>query len=229
LVICAWIICCWARGIFGCFTPDGSGPKMLLPNDRITQRLRSVENYPISIRYRLQKRPVSIGFSVQFPSDSPSTLLRIQRPLSFGLGVQFRSEYAIVYWVAVYIKHELSYDRFHRNSERVVRITSIERSAGYSTEYAYAPLPLANALGGLADVEATVTINGAKPLLLRTEDDAYYQDGVVTASSNLYSIFDFELLRGDRERVLSRPFTLVTTGRTSSSIMPIPPYSIFSR
>ncbi len=125
---------------------------------------------------------------------------------------------SIVYWVAVYIKHELSYDTFHRNSERIVRITSIERSAGSSTEYAYAPLPLANALAGLADVEATVTINGAKPLLLRTEDDAYYQDGVVTASSNLFSIFDFELLRGDRERVLSRPFTIVITEALSDRL-----------
>src|SRR5690606_30154841 len=125
---------------------------------------------------------------------------------------------SIVYWVAVYIKHELSYDTFHRNSERIVRITSIARSAGSSTEYAYAPLPLANALAGLADIEATVTIHGAKPLLLRTEDDAYYQDGVVTASSNLFSIFDFELLRGDRERVLSRPFTIVITEALSDRL-----------
>ena len=103
--------------------------------------------------------------------------------------------------MALYIRFELSYDRFHTNHERIYRITS--------GTHARQPVPLGPLLlDNLPVVEATTSIKRSfQPLI--TYDDERFFSTVHFVEANFFEFFDFPLLRGDAATVLTKPHSMV--------------------
>ncbi len=112
--------------------------------------------------------------------------------------------------IALYVHDELSYDTFHENGERVVLIGagSVENASQMNMSTSY---PLGDALvSDLPIVEKTVRVlwPGSGDV---SEDGRVFREveGVFHVGAAFFEMFDFELLRGDPEAVLSRPNTAV--------------------
>ncbi len=115
--------------------------------------------------------------------------------------------------ISLYILDELSYDRYHENTERIYRI-----SREFLNEDGVTNLHLgqiAPPFGPLIDgdfegiVEYTVRMLPSGGSLISYEDIHLEQDGVFFAEPTLFDIFSFEVLKGDRSTMLTEPNSVV--------------------
>jgi len=127
---------------------------------------------------------------------------------------------AVCLVIGLYVQHELSYDRFHRNSDRIHRVvradtagdafgpTSVRRLEGS----AQSPPGLAQSLTSrFPEVEhATVVAPVSEPLLGRGEDRLYV-DRVLRADTSFLDVFSFDFRRGDPATALDAPGRIVLT------------------
>jgi putative ABC transport system permease protein len=118
---------------------------------------------------------------------------------------------ASCFLIGIYIVDELSFDKFHKNGDRIARV---------SWHYNF----------GDADVKVVTT--GTKvgpeftrrfpevqayvrtmkyPRVLRYEDRQFTEKRFLYADSAFFSVFSFPLLKGDRNRVLDAPEKMVIT------------------
>ena len=116
--------------------------------------------------------------------------------------------------IGLYVQNELSYDRFHPASDRIVRVAQATDDGGMAT-IGDGIMPILQS--DLPQVEQAVQVREANGTLKL----AYEQDGAVTrfeegnvlfADSTFLDVFaGFELRRGDPSAALSRPGTIVLT------------------
>ncbi len=115
--------------------------------------------------------------------------------------------------IVLYVRHELSYDRFHKKAERIYRVAS-QRSTGQAVErIAKAPFPAARTLANnLPEIEQSVRLfratNGASVSLA---EDRYTEMQFYFADPGFFELFDFPLIRGERSAVLAQPDAMVIT------------------
>lgn len=128
--------------------------------------------------------------------------------LALGLGV------AIL--MALFIRSELSYDRFHPDADRIVRVLDhITTADGAVQSFGYAPPAAAQAaLDQIPEIEQTTrfftrNVMGRQvvetPLARLTEGDYLFVD------RSFLDMFGFELIEGNPATVLSEPNTVVIT------------------
>ena len=127
--------------------------------------------------------------------------------------------------IIIFIIQERSYDSFHRDSERIFRITEkfeedgelIENSA--SLPWSVGPTLWTN----YPDVKVTRMYQTWQkiPLMSDLEDDAhFYEDKVFFVDSSFFEIFSFPLIIGDPKTVLKDPQTLVITEKMAQKYFP---------
>ena len=102
----------------------------------------------------------------------------------------------------LYVRDELRYDRYHEQAERIHRLIR-ETSA-------YTAAPMAPALAAdLPIVEQAARIDYDEVEI--RQGDQLFEETLFFADSSLFSIFSFELVRGDPATALTRPDALVIT------------------
>ncbi len=124
---------------------------------------------------------------------------------------------AVVMTIMLYILYEHSYDRWHANAGRIFAVntrTSFGNSSWPTDYLSYQVGPASRKADPAVEsaVRARVAADGVdlqNPLLpeARFREDARF----LYADSNFFRFFSFRLLRGDRDAVLARPFTVVLT------------------
>ena len=109
--------------------------------------------------------------------------------------------------IGLFIRDELSYDRFHANADRIYRVADSSGTSLYTS----------GALGPalVADVPGVGAGGSHQPrwddVLVRNEQDTRTETGFFFADSTLFDVFTFPLLQGDPQTALGRPFTIVMT------------------
>jgi putative ABC transport system permease protein len=113
--------------------------------------------------------------------------------------------------IGIFIWHELSYDRFHKNAGRIVRAT---------WEYNFGDKPEKTALTGTrvgpefkrAFPEVESYIRTLKyPRVIAYKDKLFDEKKFFYADSAFFSMFSFPLISGDPEKVLDAPDKMVIT------------------
>ena len=120
---------------------------------------------------------------------------------------------AVCFLITLFILHETSYDKFHHNYEDLYRVTIKGQITGQPIEYAVSMVPLPTALKAeFPDVEAAAGVfpRQAKQLM-SFEDKQFFETSLFKASAEFFDVFDYELLRGSKETVLSEPGSIVLT------------------
>ena len=114
--------------------------------------------------------------------------------------------------ILLFVRDELSYDRFHAHADRIVRVNSETRlgdTPHYSSGSAY---PLADFLvSSFPEIEAATRIQNTGSMLMRRQDLSAYEIKGQYAEPNIFDIFDFSLERGNPETALTDPYTVVMT------------------
>ncbi|NBB75451.1 MAG: FtsX-like permease family protein [Bacteroidetes bacterium] len=108
--------------------------------------------------------------------------------------------------ITLYVRHELSYDRFHDDADRIVRVVSdwgdfsvpaTSWPVVKSLEADYPDIPIARLLQTDAVIEY--------------EDTQYGGEDIFITNPSFFDVFSFSLRRGDPETALRRPYTAVIT------------------
>ena len=118
--------------------------------------------------------------------------------------------------ILLWIRNELSYDRFHEKGERIFKVTiESHRSDGRIESFAHTQFPLAPALKKrYPDIENATRIFEAK-VLVRYGSKAFNEDRFFLADPSFLEMFTFPLVSGNPETALSRAESIVITEDTA--------------
>lgn len=121
--------------------------------------------------------------------------------------------------IAQYIRFESSYDKFYDHADRIFRINTYWSIGGEEERYATAPPPLAQAIREeVPEVEAACRVFYWSDFTMRPENDfenAYRETEIYAADPSFFKIFDYGLIEGDPETVLSEPASIVLPRSTA--------------
>ena len=111
--------------------------------------------------------------------------------------------------IFLYVGHELSYDRYHEQADRIYRVVfndsaKTPRSVGPALQ---ADFPEVQDLLRLHPTTGT--------WVMKYEDRIYYERAVYWAESSLFDFFALPLVQGDPERALEAPYTVVISEDTA--------------
>ena len=131
--------------------------------------------------------------------------------------------------IALYIKEELSYDKYYPTTKRIYRITGEYDNNGKVETGADWPPPMAKALReDFPEVEKSGRLM-PHPLFycagsnqVRTIDNQQntYEDGFTYADQDMLEIMQLPMVFGDRAHALSEPNSIVITKRKSDKYFP---------
>ncbi len=113
--------------------------------------------------------------------------------------------------ILLYVRHELSYDQYHEQKARIHRLVSKVQGASYEA-VAKVPGPWGIvAKEELPEVRQAARFVFVNQILVAREGKRFYEAGGFYADSTVFEVFSFPLLRGEAQRALTRPNTMVVT------------------
>jgi len=117
--------------------------------------------------------------------------------------------------IVLFVQDELSYDRYHENADRIVRLVDgFDVEGGLSRYYALSSAPFAPALKReFPEVEDAVRIFPGRRRMVEYEDKRFYEDFLFFSDASLFNIFSFPLREGNPETALESPQTIVVSER----------------
>lgn len=120
----------------------------------------------------------------------------------------------VVFFVALYINYETSFDKQFKDSDRIYRVVKDFVLEDGIVPDATTPPALAPALkSSLPEVDATLRIMptwGSK-YLISYGDKKFYEENVLKADSNFFEIFNADVVRGSINKALEKEDAVVIT------------------
>lgn len=111
--------------------------------------------------------------------------------------------------IGLWVKDELSYDRFHEKADRIYRVAGIFTDESGQFDQAVTCIPLAPALvNDLPEVEAAVRID-RNDAVVQLDDKSFVEDGIQGVDASFFQVFSFKLLKGNSVTALMEPYSIV--------------------
>ncbi|RBL93695.1 ABC transporter permease [Chitinophaga flava] len=114
--------------------------------------------------------------------------------------------------IVLYVRDELSFDRFHTKADNIYRITTIENTQatgvtayGAATQFPIAP----NLKKEVSGIKEAVRVFVPGTTLFTAGDKKMLETESCFADAAFFQMFDFPLLEGDPATVLKEPYTVV--------------------
>jgi putative ABC transport system permease protein len=113
--------------------------------------------------------------------------------------------------ISLYVYHELSFDRYHANADRIVRVVeNLKTENELLFQSTSAPPMGPNMLKDFPEVESYVRLQNWN-LLGQRNGMAFYEMESYIADSTVFKVFSFDLIKGDKKTALREPFSIVLT------------------
>jgi len=121
---------------------------------------------------------------------------------------------AVCMLIMLYVAHESSYDRFHKNAERICWIQGkikIGNDSILIPGMGYAAAPVTKATEPSVESFVRLITDDRNTLIQNPESPShrFAEDKFLFADSNFFSFFSFPLIQGKKQQVLQNPFTVV--------------------
>jgi len=105
--------------------------------------------------------------------------------------------------ILIYISYELSFDRFHKNSDRIYRVYSTFTMGGSNEAWVQTPAPLAIFLQNkFSEITKTVRIARIPKGLMSAGDKNFFEEKIIIADPSIFDVFTFPLIAGDTKEYL---------------------------
>jgi putative ABC transport system permease protein len=114
--------------------------------------------------------------------------------------------------ILLYVIHELSYDKFHANANRIYRIGVEGNLSGDFVKY-----PLSNLGTGptmqkdYPEVECFTRIYPLDRIPVEHEKMSFYEENLIYVDNSFFEVFSFPLIQGKPEDMLKAPYSIVLT------------------
>ncbi|WKN30878.1 ABC transporter permease [Porifericola rhodea] len=119
--------------------------------------------------------------------------------------------------IYAFVKHEYSFDAFHKNAERIYRVVEHHQSIDGMIYSGYLPFPVADALRQEFDDIEMVTqvfndLNVVVKVPIQDGMEQKYEEGELAYVDEYFlQTFDYPLLAGNRRKLFTRPEEVVLT------------------
>ncbi|HEV2480614.1 MAG TPA: ABC transporter permease [Puia sp.] len=114
--------------------------------------------------------------------------------------------------IALYLKDELSYDRYNVNASRIVRINSDLVDDGRLTSFADAAPVVASTLKtNYPEVAATARLCPEQGVRFRRGNTELNERYVATVDPSFFQVFTLPAIQGDPVKAMDQPYTMVFT------------------
>jgi putative ABC transport system permease protein len=113
--------------------------------------------------------------------------------------------------IILWIQNELSYDRFHENSDRIYRIVTDECIGGQSSKYPATPLNISEALeNDFPEIEKFVRLlKGWGGLTVENNSRKFHAEYFFLVDPSFFDIFTISVIHGNLKTALDKPDTCV--------------------
>ena len=111
-----------------------------------------------------------------------------------------------------YIVHELSFDKFHENADRIYRLRVDLKMSDDHLNIPKSSPPMAEYLTqNFPEVLNAVRLHSLDRLPVRYRDKLFYEDSVFFADNSIFNVFTFPLVKGDPKTALISANSVVIT------------------
>ena len=121
--------------------------------------------------------------------------------------------------ISLYVRNELSYDRYHQNADRIYRVVR-DKPTGKSMEYiktAVTPAPLAPALAKeFPEVASAARMVMIPSLLIAQGNEHFLEKAIFAADPQTFEIFSIPFLKGDPRTALRDSSAIVLSEKTAA-------------
>jgi len=115
-------------------------------------------------------------------------------------------------FILLFVFHELSYDTFHKKSDRIYRAAVDGKMAKNTFIAAVTAAPMAEALlNEYPEIEKTVRVRKSGDWLVSHEDKTFNEEGILFADSSFFQIFTYKFIHGNPATALKNPESIVLT------------------
>ncbi|NBA85782.1 FtsX-like permease family protein [Emticicia sp. CRIBPO] len=126
----------------------------------------------------------------------------------FGLSIGIATSLIIM----LYVHHELSYDRFNENADRIARVVFRGKMNGEDMKESVVMAPVASAMmADYPEVEDATRLRDYGSPKVTYKENTFKDDKFAYVDPNFFRIFTLPLLKGDVKTALDQPYTVVIT------------------
>ena len=124
-----------------------------------------------------------------------------------GLAVGLASSMLIL----LYVRHELSYDRYHEKADRIFRLTrSYDYPSGYNQRFTRVPDTWINELPqAIPGIERLLRLQEFRTAHIRVGEAKFREEFAFATDPYIFDVFSFPLLQGDSRTALAEPNSVV--------------------
>ncbi len=113
--------------------------------------------------------------------------------------------------ISFYVYHELSFDRYHKNADRIFRIVENLRTENELLFQSVSSPPMGpHMIKDFPEVESYVRFQQWNLLAQRNNISSYERESFI-ADSTVFDVFSFNLIEGDKKTALREPYSIVLT------------------
>ena len=113
--------------------------------------------------------------------------------------------------IFMYVKFELSYDKFNQNFGQIYRLNTDIKTPSDVLHWSSASPPMGPAIqADYPEVKANARLFGAS-FLVESNNEKFQENNISFADPAIFRIFSFPFVQGDPERALREPFSIVLT------------------
>jgi putative ABC transport system permease protein len=121
--------------------------------------------------------------------------------------------------IALFIIHELSYDKFNDKKDRIYRVILNGKIGGQELNVSSTASPIGPTMAKeFPEVEDYTRTNIWSETTIKYYDQSFTENGFVEADSSFFSIFTLPLIKGNKKTVLNAPHTVVLSETTARKI-----------
>ncbi len=129
--------------------------------------------------------------------------------------------------IALYVGDELSYDRFHKKADRIVRVVQHARWGSNNLHNAPTSAPFAPALKAeFPEIEEAVRILPEGGGIIGYNDKKITANDIFFADKNIFAVFTFPFMMGDPNTALASPQSIVITESVARKLFASPEQAI---
>src|SRR6185312_16697196 len=123
---------------------------------------------------------------------------------------------AVCLLIVLYVKNELSYDKYNVNANRIYRLDADIYFNNTQAIFAVAPDPLAPALvKDYPEIEQMTRVNYQGDILVKKDNQNVKDHNAAFADSTFFKIFTIPMIEGDANTALNEPNSIVIDETTA--------------
>jgi len=116
--------------------------------------------------------------------------------------------------ILLFVQDEISYDKFHENSDRIYRMVADFKLGGNKLNAATVGPPTGQAIkNDYPEVENYVRLMSSGNWFIKYGEKTFKETEVIFADSTLFSVFTIPLLKGNPDKALTQPNSMVISNR----------------